>query len=107
MEDRLKRVVGTSIAVARRRKGLSQRGLAVAIGARAGQISDWERGRFLPSLEAVVTIARELDVSLDELVYGERTFQERAIAEAGRVMREQLPALIAEALKEQGLDRGQ
>ena len=106
MEDRLKRVVGTSIAVARRRKGLSQRGLATAIGARAGQISDRERGRFLPGLVPLVAIARELDVSLDELVSGERTFQERAIAEAGRVMREQLPSLIAEALTEQGLDQG-
>lgn len=80
MEDELRRTVGASIAIARRRRGLSQRDLAGAVQAQPGQISDWERGRFLPALGPLVRIARTLGVSLDYLVTGEQGLEERFAA---------------------------
>lgn len=80
MEDELRRTIGLSIAVARRRRGLSQRELALTVKVQPGQISDWERGRFLPTVDALVRIARKLEVSLDYLVTGEQGLEERFAA---------------------------
>ncbi len=51
--------------------------MATAVKVLPGQISDWERGRFLPALVPLVGIARELGVSLDYLVTGEQGLEER------------------------------
>lgn len=79
-ENNLKRTVGASIGVARRRRGLSQRSLAESVGANAGQISDWENGRYLPGLASLVAIARTLAVTLDYLVLGEQGLEDRFAA---------------------------
>lgn len=91
MED-LREAVGTSIAQARRRKGLSQAELGARVGnllgraVKEGQISDWENSRNLPRLDAMVMLAKVLETSIDQLVMGEESFAQsvarRAVEEA-------------------------
>lgn len=54
----------------RSQKGISQDELAKKIDMHPVQYSRYERGQTVPSIEVVQKIAMALDVSLDELVYG-------------------------------------
>jgi len=51
-------------------KGISQEELAKKIAIHPVQLSRYERGQSAPSIEVVQKIADALEVSLDELVYG-------------------------------------
>jgi transcriptional regulator with XRE-family HTH domain len=51
-------------------KGISQEDLAKKIAIHPVQLSRYERGQSAPSIEVVQKIADALEVSLDELVYG-------------------------------------
>jgi putative transcriptional regulator len=48
--------------------GLTQEQLAHRMGLTEKTLRNWERGTHAPRLEAVVTLADALDVTLDELV---------------------------------------
>ena len=50
--------VGRKIVVARRELGLQQRDLAAALAVNQPRLSDWERGKHLPSVHALMRIAR-------------------------------------------------
>lgn len=52
-------------------RGLSQRQLAEMLKTDVMQVSRYERGIGLPSLETCVELARLLHVSMDELLFGE------------------------------------
>jgi DNA-binding XRE family transcriptional regulator len=58
------------IKVWREHRGLSQRQLAEAVGARAAYVSQLETGRKRPSLEMAKALAGALSVTLDDLVGG-------------------------------------
>ncbi|MGH6899194.1 MAG: helix-turn-helix transcriptional regulator [Geminicoccaceae bacterium] len=58
------------IKVWREYRGLSQRQLAEAVGARATYVSQLETGRKRPSLDLAITLARTLSVTIDDLVGG-------------------------------------
>ena len=58
----------TRIRAARRRRGLSQEGLARLVDASKNSVQNWERNGTLPRCETVVAIARALDVSADYLL---------------------------------------
>ena len=60
--------VGKRIAHYRKRAGLSQQELAVAIGAAVTSVSRWERDASQPTLEALRAMARVLDVDVGVLV---------------------------------------
>ncbi|MEM8569175.1 MAG: helix-turn-helix transcriptional regulator [Bacteroidota bacterium] len=53
-------------------KGISQDELAKRIGSHAVQFSRYERGLSAPSIEVVQKISEVLDVSIDELVFGDK-----------------------------------
>lgn len=56
-----------------REKGYSQRDLADATGLSEGIISSYVHGRKVPGIRALINIAYELDLSLDELIdFGDR-----------------------------------
>lgn len=55
----------------RKAKGLTQQGLADAVGMHVNQIKKYEAGNAQPTLTAMVKLARVLHVSLDELVFEE------------------------------------
>lgn len=56
---------GELLKAARQQAGLSQAELAEKIGCRQKQISNWERGDFLPVFGTIVRIADALDKPLD------------------------------------------
>ena len=59
---------GENVALARKRKNLSQSDLAKMVGTIAVTIGRYERGEIKPSIDIASKIADALDVSLDYLV---------------------------------------
>lgn len=55
----------------RRQASMTQQALADAAGVHVNQIKRYEAGAALPTLEALVGLARALHVSLDQLVFDE------------------------------------
>lgn len=51
---------------------LSQEEMAKSIGVHVTHLSRYERGLSVPSLEVAEKIAKALDISLDELAYGDK-----------------------------------
>ena len=64
--------MGERLRVARRAQGLSLRELSQRLGVSASLISQVETGRANPSVSTLYAIAAELDVSIDELLFGDR-----------------------------------
>lgn len=60
--------IGTRLRKARLRMGLSQRGLAEALGLDPTMISHLEGGRRMPSVDSLVRLADELNVTTDYLL---------------------------------------
>lgn len=63
-------VFGEILKRLRQEKKLSQQELADLIGVHVRQISKYEMGTSLPTLERIRRMAETLDVSADELVFG-------------------------------------
>ncbi len=64
-------MLGKNIKTLRKRKGLSQVELAVAINVYPDYISWWESGKRLPSLNFVMALADFFGITLDELCRSE------------------------------------
>lgn len=56
----------------RTRKGISQEELSKKISIHPVQFSRYERGQSVPSIEVVQKIADALEVSIDQIVYGDQ-----------------------------------
>lgn len=91
--------VGRRIAVYRNAAGLTQPALAERCGLAVETIGRIERGRQMPSLARLETLARALGVSLSALVRERRHVgrRERALAALTHLLRER-PATDAEML---------
>lgn len=63
-------MLGLRIAMLRRQRGLSQAELARRLHISASAVGMYEQGRREPSLDIVVALAEELDVSTDFLLTG-------------------------------------
>lgn len=59
----------TNVKVLRLDRNLSQAALADMVGCTESLISTWETGRYYPTLNNLIRIAKALKCSLDELVY--------------------------------------
>lgn len=59
---------GMKFADLRKRAGLTQMQIAVAVGTTPPQVSEWERGRITPTTRHLRPLAKILDVTLDELL---------------------------------------
>ncbi|MBP5709676.1 MAG: helix-turn-helix transcriptional regulator [Bacteroidales bacterium] len=68
------------IAVARMKKGLTQRQLADIIGETQTKVSLWERGKFFPPMSAIMKIAKALDVDWTQLAEWQPEKQRSSIA---------------------------
>lgn len=64
--------VGNFIAELRKEKGLTQAELAERVGVTGGAVSKWERGLCYPDIETVVRLAEVLDLSVGEILAGQR-----------------------------------
>jgi transcriptional regulator with XRE-family HTH domain len=60
-------IIGKNIAAKRKEREWTQKELAEKVGVNQIQISRWENGKHLPTIEQFVSIADALNCSLDEL----------------------------------------
>ena len=80
---------GAFLAQMRKEKGLTQKELADRLHVTDKAVSKWETGKGFPDVKMMEPLAEELDVSLVELLQGER--QQAAtlsVAEAGNVAKQ-------------------
>lgn len=64
--------MGERLRASRRERGLSLRDLGSRVGLSASLISQVETGRASPSVSSLYALAEELDVSVDDLLFGPR-----------------------------------
>ena len=68
--------VGRFIAKLRKEKNLTQRDLAEKLGITNQAVSKWERGENLPDISILMELAKIFNVTVDELLKGERVLVE-------------------------------
>ena len=64
--------IGAFIAALRRERGWTQEELGERLGISNKTVSRWENGNYMPGIEMMSLLSRELCVSLNELVEGQR-----------------------------------
>ena len=64
--------IGKFIAEERKHKGYTQRQLAEQLGISDKTISKWERGNGFPEVSLLMPLCEELEISVNELLTGER-----------------------------------
>ncbi len=69
-------VIGKFIASERKRKGYTQRQLADILEISDKTISKWERGNGFPEVSLLLPLCNELDITVNELLSGERVPKE-------------------------------
>ena len=68
--------IGSFIADARKKKNLTQAELGEKLGVTEKSISNWENGRNTPDLSLFKPLCRELDITINELISGEKISNE-------------------------------
>ena len=63
---------GKFIATLRKEKELTQEHLVEKLGVTNKTISRWENGNYMPDIEMLSLLSKEFDVSINELISGER-----------------------------------
>ena len=76
-EGELVTALGRRIIRLRESKGWDRVELARRLGVTRARLGYWERGEHTPPLEALIGLRRELGISIDELVSGERSNREK------------------------------
>lgn len=85
--------IGKFIAKERKSKGYTQRELADILGISDKTVSKWERGNGFPEVSLLLPLCKELDISVNELLSGERVSEE----EYRRKAEENMLNLVREA----------
>ena len=67
--------VGKFIAKCRKEKGLTQESLAEKLGITYKAVSKWECGKILPDASIMIELCNLLDISVNELLTGEKLQQ--------------------------------
>lgn len=75
MTNEIENVLGKVVKMARKRKSLTQQGLAEKINISRNYISDIECGRYIPSVEKLILLADTLDIDLNILKNDGNTIQ--------------------------------
>jgi len=74
--------IGNFLAVLRKEQGLTQESLGEKLGVTNKTISRWENGNYLPPVEMLQELSKLYEVSINELLCGERiekeNYQEKA-----------------------------
>lgn len=69
--------IGGFIAEERKRKGYTQKILSEKLGISDKTISKWERGNGFPEVSLLIPLCSELDITVNELISGERVSEEQ------------------------------
>ena len=64
--------IGVLLRELRLEAGLTQEALAVELGVSNRSVSRWERGATMPDFDLLIEIAKRYDISVDEILAGER-----------------------------------
>lgn len=72
----------------RKEKDISQEELAELMDVSRQAVSKWEQGAGYPEMEKMILLSEKLNVSLDELVFGQRKAgtPEQSVQSSGRIM---------------------
>lgn len=68
---------GKFIAALRKERGLTQEQLGERLGVTNKTVSRWETGSYMPPIDTLLELSRVLDISLNELLSGERLTDEQ------------------------------
>lgn len=68
--------IGKFIAEERKRKGYTQKQLSEILGISDKTISKWERGNGFPEVSLLLPLCNELEITVNELLSGERVSEE-------------------------------
>lgn len=79
---------GKFIATLRKEKELTQEQLGEKLGVTNKTISRWENGNYMPDIQMLSLLSKEFDVSINELISGERFLEEdfKKVADNNLVM---------------------
>ena len=80
--------IGTFIKAQRTELNMTQKDLAEKIGCTDKAISRWETGKGLPDMSFIIPLSKELNVSINELLMGEKLICETAMPEANEMVAE-------------------
>ena len=80
------KAMGTYILSLRTEAGLSQKELAKKVGARASDVSMWERGEYPPKTRQLKRLSDALGVSVSELLSGQSRSEEGPPADGGAAL---------------------
>lgn len=69
--------IGKFIAENRKKKNLTQAQLAEKLGVTSKTISRWENGNYMPDISLLKPISEELDITLNDLLSGEKVEKEK------------------------------
>ena len=89
-------IIGKFIASERKRKGYTQRQLADLLQISDKTISKWERGNGFPEVSLLLPLCRELDITVNELLSGERVSEEDYQKDYQQKAEENMVTLIKE-----------
>ena len=64
--------IGKFIAALRKEKGMTQEQLGERLCVTNKTISRWENGNYMPNIEMLSLLSKEFDVSINEIISGER-----------------------------------
>lgn len=67
-DQKLRRQIGANIAAYRKRRGLTQAGLAEKLNYSDKAVSKWERGESVPDVVTLVSISEQLNVTVNKLL---------------------------------------
>ena len=67
-DEKLKRQIGTNIALYRKRSGWTQAGLAERLNYSDKAVSKWERGESVPDVITLVQLAEQFEITVGELL---------------------------------------
>ncbi|HHW22421.1 MAG TPA: helix-turn-helix transcriptional regulator [Clostridiaceae bacterium] len=76
--------IGKFIAQLRREHHLTQEALGAKLGVTNKTISRWENGNYMPDIEMFQLLSREFNVSINELISGERLSDDKLREEADK-----------------------
>lgn len=93
--------IGAFIAAMRKEKKLTQEQLAERLGVSNRSVSRWENGKTLPDLSLMQVICEELDITISELLNGEKETPDLGTKEAVALVAEM--AQVEQARKEKEL----
>lgn len=69
-------LIGRFIATERKRKAYTQKQLAEKLGISDKTVSKWERGNGFPDVSLLLPLCKELEITVNELLSGERVSEE-------------------------------